>query len=72
MVSLANIKLLNLPLEKVNHFGGAVAFGHPLGCSGSRIVVTLTTVLNQKNGTFGAAAICNGGGGASALVIKKL
>ena len=72
VVALANIKLLNLEDEKVNVFGGSVAIGHPLGCSGARILTTLTTVLREKNAKIGVAAICNGGGGASALVIENL
>jgi acetyl-CoA C-acetyltransferase len=70
-VSLANNKLLNLDASKVNVNGGAVALGHPLGSSGCRIVVTLINVLHQNNAKYGAAAICNGGGGASALIIEK-
>ena len=70
-VGLANIKLLNLDLEKVNVNGGAVSLGHPLGMSGARIIMSLISVLEQNNGAIGAAAICNGGGGASAIVIKK-
>jgi acetyl-CoA C-acetyltransferase len=61
---------LNLASEKVNVNGGAVALGHPLGSSGARIIVTLINVLKQNNGKIGGAAICNGGGGASALVIE--
>ncbi len=72
VVALANIKLLNLDPEKVNVFGGSVAIGHPLGCSGARILTTLTTVLREKKGKIGCAGICNGGGGASALVIENL
>lgn len=72
VVALANIKLLNLDAEKVNVFGGSVAIGHPLGCSGARIVTTLTTVLKEKKAKIGCAGICNGGGGASALVIENL
>lgn len=71
VVGLANIKLLGLDAEKVNVNGGAVSLGHPLGCSGARIVVTLIHVLKQNNGTLGAAGICNGGGGASAIVIEN-
>lgn len=70
VVGLANSKLLDLPAEKVNVHGGAISLGHPLGCSGARIVVTLLNALKVKNKTLGAAAICNGGGGASALVLK--
>lgn len=72
VVSLANNKLLELDAEKVNVNGGAVAIGHPLGASGARIVVTLLAVLAQNNGSIGVAGICNGGGGASAIVIEKL
>lgn len=71
VVGLANTKILGLDPTKVNVNGGAVSLGHPLGCSGARIIVTLINVLEQNNGKFGAAAICNGGGGASALVIEK-
>lgn len=70
VVGLANIKLLNLDRAKVNPNGGAVSLGHPLGCSGARIVVTLIHKL-QQSGSYAAAGICNGGGGASALVLKK-
>lgn len=72
VVALANAKILGLDAAKVNVFGGAVAIGHPLGCSGARIVATLTTVLREKKGKIGVAAICNGGGGASSLVIENL
>lgn len=71
VVALANNKLLGLTGEQVNVHGGAVAMGHPLGASGARIVVTLLAVLNQQDGRIGVAGICNGGGGASALVIEK-
>ena len=71
VVGLANMKLLNIPDTKVNIHGGAVSLGHPLGCSGARIVVTLLHVLAQEKARYGAAAICNGGGGASALVIEN-
>ncbi len=71
VVALANAQILGLDTEKVNVYGGAVALGHPLGCSGARIVVTLTSVLQQEGGNYGLAAICNGGGGASAMIIKK-
>ncbi len=70
VVGLANIKLLNLDTAKVNPNGGAVSLGHPLGCSGARIVVSLVNQL-QRSGTYAAAGICNGGGGASALILKK-
>ena len=71
VVGLANAQILGLDNDKVNVNGGAVSLGHPLGCSGVRIIVTLLNVLNQNNGKIGAAAICNGGGGASAIVIEK-
>ena len=58
--------------DQTNVFGGAVALGHPLGASGARIVTTLNSVLHQKNGKLGLAAICNGGGGATAIVIEKI
>ena len=71
VVGLANSKILGLDASKVNVNGGAVSLGHPLGCSGARIIVTLINVLNQNNAKIGAAAICNGGGGASAIVIER-
>ena len=72
VVVLANNKTLDLDPEKVNVQGGAVALGHPLGASGARIITTLTSVLKNKEGTIGVAGICNGGGGASAIVIERL
>ena len=72
VVGLANIKLLDLDASKVNVNGGAVSLGHPLGASGARIIVTLINVLKQNGGKFGGAAICNGGGGASAMVIENI
>ena len=72
VVGLANNKILGLDESKVNVNGGAVSLGHPLGSSGSRIIVTLINVLKQNNAKYGAAAICNGGGGASAIVIENL
>ena len=72
VVSLANNKILNLDPSRVNVNGGAVSMGHPLGASGARIVVTLINVLKQNNAKIGVAAICNGGGGASAMVIENL
>lgn len=72
VVGLANNKILGLDSSKVNVNGGAVALGHPLGSSGARIIVTLINVLKQNNGKYGAAAICNGGGGASAIVIENV
>ena len=71
VVGLANIKLLGLTDKNVNVHGGAVSLGHPLGCSGARILVTLIHILRQHNARLGAAAICNGGGGASAMVIER-
>lgn len=71
-VTMANTKLLGLNPEKVNVFGGAVALGHPVGVSGARIIITLLSVLKQKGGKYGAAGICNGGGGASAVVVELL
>lgn len=72
VVSIANNQLLKLDPAKVNVNGGAVSLGHPLGASGARIIVTLLTVLQQNKGKYGAAGICNGGGGASAMVIENL
>lgn len=72
VVGLANIKELGLDPAKVDVNGGAVALGHPLGCSGARIIVTLINVLKQNNGKLGGAGICNGGGGASAMVIENM
>lgn len=72
IVGLANMKILNITDEKVNINGGAVSLGHPLGVSGARIVIALTSILKQNNAKIGAAAICNGGGGASALVLERI
>jgi acetyl-CoA C-acetyltransferase len=72
VVGLANIKILGLDASKVDVNGGAVALGHPLGNSGSRVIVTLINVLKQNNAKIGAAGICNGGGGASAMVIENV
>ncbi|MFN8266612.1 MAG: acetyl-CoA C-acyltransferase [Chitinophagales bacterium] len=72
VVALANMKEMNIAHEKINVFGGAVALGHPIGNSGCRIVATLITILNTKGGKLGAAGICNGGGGASAIVVEKV
>ena len=71
VVGIANTKILGIETNKVNVQGGAVSLGHPLGCSGARIVVTLLNGMKQKNIEIGAAAICNGGGGASAIIIKR-
>ena len=72
VVPLAYMKMLKIPQEKVNAFGGAIALGHPLGNSGSRIIVTLLNVLKLNQAKYGIAAICNGGGGASAILIENL
>jgi len=72
VVGLANIKLMGLDASKVNVNGGAVSLGHPLGASGARVIVTLINILKQNKGKYGAAAICNGGGGATALVIENV
>jgi len=72
IVGLANMKIMNLDASKVNVNGGAVSLGHPLGCSGARVIVTLINVLKQYSAKYGAAGICNGGGGASALVIENM
>ena len=71
VVGLANMKILGLTDDNVNVNGGAVSLGHPLGCSGARIIVTLINVLEQNNAKIGAAAICNGGGGASAIILER-
>jgi len=71
VVGLANMKLLKLDDSNVNVNGGAVSLGHPLGCSGARIIITLLSVLKQNDGKIGAAAICNGGGGASAIILER-
>jgi acetyl-CoA C-acetyltransferase len=72
VVCIANNRLLNLDESKTNVYGGAVSMGHPIGCSGARIVVTLLNALSQKSKKIGAAGICNGGGGASAIVIERV
>lgn len=71
-VALANIKLLDLDINKVNVHGGAVALGHPIGASGARIIMSLMNVMKRNDGSIGMASICNGGGGASAIVIERL
>ena len=71
VVGIVNSKLLNIHADRVNVHGGAVSLGHPLGCSGTRILVSLIHILQQNNGKIGAATICNGGGGASAMVIER-
>jgi acetyl-CoA C-acetyltransferase len=72
VVGIVNTNLLKLDASKVNTRGGAVALGHPLGCSGARIIVTLTHILLDNQAKYGAAAICNGGGGASAMIIERI
>jgi acetyl-CoA C-acetyltransferase len=72
VVTMAFNKVLDIDPAKVNVFGGAVSLGHPLGCSGARIVTTLTNVLHRKGGRYGAVGICNGGGGAAAIVLEKM
>jgi len=72
VVGIVNMQKMNLKPEQVNVNGGAVSLGHPLGCSGARIIVTLINVLKQRNAKYGAAGICNGGGGASAVVIEAV
>jgi acetyl-CoA C-acetyltransferase len=72
VVCLANNQLLDLDPSKVNVYGGGVSIGHPIGSSGCRILVTLTSVLHQEGGRIGVAGICNGGGGASAMVLERL
>jgi acetyl-CoA C-acetyltransferase len=71
-VAIINAKELNIPTDKLNVWGGAVALGHPIGCSGARITVTLTSILERNNARYGMAGICNGGGGASAIIIEKV
>lgn len=71
-VVLSNQQILDLPLDKINVYGGAVAIGHPIGASGARILTTLISVLKQEGGKYGMAAICNGGGGASAMVLENI
>ena len=71
-VAIINARELNIPAEKLNVWGGAVALGHPIGCSGARITVTLLSILQQNQARYGMAGICNGGGGASALIIERI
>lgn len=71
VVKIVNESILGLDPSRVNAHGGAIALGHPIGCSGARIIVTLMNVLRVQNGQVGAAAICNGGGGASAMILAK-
>merc|ERR1712151_207748 len=72
VVALANVQILDIDIDKCNVFGGAVALGHPIGMSGTRIIGTLCNVLQERDGNIGVAAICNGGGGASAVVIERI
>lgn len=72
VVSVANNRLMGLDPLKVNIFGGAVAMGHPIGASGMRVIVTLLTALEHVDGRYGVASICNGGGGASAIVLERM
>jgi acetyl-CoA C-acetyltransferase len=72
VVGLANMKILGLKNDRVNVNGGAVSLGHPLGVSGARIIIALTSILKQNKAKIGVAGICNGGGGASAMVIESL
>jgi acetyl-CoA C-acetyltransferase len=72
VVPIANARDLGISLDKVNIWGGGVSMGHPIGCSGARIVTTLNSILHNKNATLGVAGICNGGGGASAIVIERV
>jgi acetyl-CoA C-acetyltransferase len=71
-VAIANKRQMELDYDQINVFGGAVALGHPLGASGARIIATLNNILTVKNANIGVAGICNGGGGASAIVIEKV
>jgi acetyl-CoA C-acetyltransferase len=71
VVGIVNTQKMQLDPAKVNVHGGAVSLGHPLGCSGARIIVTLVHILKQHNARLGAAGICNGGGGASAMVVER-
>ena len=72
VVPIANARLLNIDINRINVHGGAVALGHPIGSSGARLIGTLYNVLKANNATFGCASICNGGGGASAVIIERL
>ena len=71
-VGIVNAKEMNLPMDQVNVWGGAVALGHPIGCSGARITITLSSILRQNQGKYGIAGICNGGGGASAIILERV
>lgn len=71
-MAIANMKLLDLDPSRVNVHGGAVAFGHPIGCSGARLIISMINVLRQRDAAVGMASICNGGGGASAVLLERL
>jgi len=71
-VAMANARDMGIPEDRLNIWGGAVALGHPIGCSGARITVTLTSILHQRGGRYGLAGICNGGGGASAILLERV
>lgn len=71
-MGIVNTRLLDIDKDRVNIFGGAVSLGHPLGASGARILVTLLTILARKNARLGCAVVCNGGGGASAMILERL
>jgi acetyl-CoA C-acetyltransferase len=71
-VAIVNAREMGIPAEKLNVWGGAVALGHPIGCSGARITITLTSILQANNGKYGMAGICNGGGGASAIIVERM
>ena len=70
-VPIVNAKEMKIPMDKLNIWGGAVSMGHPIGCSGARITITLSSILHEMKGRFGIAGICNGGGGASAIIISR-
>jgi len=71
-VPIVNAREMNIPRENLNVWGGAVALGHPIGCSGARITITLSSILHHLNGRFGMAGICNGGGGASSIILERM
>ena len=71
-VAIVNAKEMGIPMDRLNVWGGAVALGHPIGCSGARITITLASILQQNKGNYGMAGICNGGGGASAIIIQRV
>jgi acetyl-CoA C-acetyltransferase len=71
-VPIVNAREMGIPMDRLNIWGGAVSLGHPIGCSGARITVTLSAILQNLNGRYGMAGICNGGGGASAVIIERM